>query len=249
MRRLILLALVLLALPARAAEIRVLTAGAYKPVILALAPAFESESGHRLAVMNDTAGALAKRIAAGEGFDVAVLSPALVDEFAGRGLFAAGTRTDLARVGIGVAVREGAPAPDIGTVAAFKAAIEAAPSIALIDPKAGGSSGVYLAALFARLGLTEVVARKAVLVQGGLVAERVATGEAALGIHQISEILPVRGVRLVGPLPAEIQNETVYAAGIGARAADADAARALVRTLAGPQAAAVLAAKGMQPAR
>ncbi len=243
------LILALGALPARAAEIKVLTAGAFKPVVLALAPAFERASGHTLVVENDTAGALAKRIGSGERFDVAVLSPALVDDLAGRGFVVPGTRADLARVGIGVAVRDGAALPDIGTLAAFKATLAAAPSIALIDPKSGGSSGIYLEKLFERLGIAGEIAPKAVLVQGGLVAERVARGEAALAIHQISEILPVKGVRLVGPLPPEVQNYTVYAAGIGAKAGDVEAARTFIAVLGGPQAAEVLAGKGMEPAR
>ena len=110
----------------------------------------------------------------------------------------------MAKVGIGVAVKEGAPLPDIKTVEAFKRTLLAAKSVAYIDPKAGGSSGIYFDGLLARLGIADEVRPKAKLKQGGHVADLVASGEAELGVHQISEILPVKGVVLVGPLPAEV---------------------------------------------
>ncbi len=118
---------------------------------------------------------------------------------------------------------------------------------AYIDPKAGGSSGIYVGALLQRLGIADQINAKAVFVHGGAVADHIADGEAEIGIHQISEILAVAGVTLVGPLPAEIQNFTVYAAGVGASAKDGAAARALVEFLAGPHALPIIKAKGMQP--
>src|SRR5712691_11238341 len=229
-----------------AAEIKVLSAGAFKQVLLALVPDFERQTGHKVAIENDTVGALAKRIDGGAAFDVAVLTPAAVNELSGKGKMVAGSRADLARVG--VVVKEGAPKPDIGSVEAFKRALVAAKSVAYIDPAAGGSSGIYVAGLLEKLGIAAEVKPKAKLIQGGAVAEHVARGEAELGIHQISEILPVKGVTLVGPLPAEIQNYTVYAAGLGANAKASDAAKALIKTLAGPAAGEVLKSKGMQPA-
>ena len=234
--------------PAAAAEIKVLTAGAFKQVLLALVPDFERTSGHKVTVQNDTVGALTKRIEGGEGFDLAVLTPAAVDGLAGKGKLVAGSRANLARVGVGVVVKEGAPKPDIGSVAAFKQALLAAKSVAYIDPAAGGSSGIYVAGLLDRLGIAAEVKPKAKLIHGGAVAEHVARGEAELGIHQISEILPVKGVTLVGPLPAEIQNYTVYAAALGAQAKETDAAKALLKALSGPAAAEVLKSKGMEPA-
>lgn len=247
--RLLFLSLVLLVTgQAAAAELHVLTAGAYKPVVADLAPDFETRTGHRLVVANDTAGALVWRIEAGEAFDLVVLPAGALDDLARKGLVA-GAATPLARVGVGVVVKAGAPRPDIATTAAFRDAVVAAPSVAYIDPAAGGSSGVYLDCLFARLGIAETVRARAVLVPGGLVAERVVRGEAQLGIHQISEILAVPGANLVGPLPAEIQNSTVYAGGISARAVEPDAARALLATLGGDAARALLARKGMEPAR
>src|SRR5919109_1868710 len=233
---------------AAAAEIKVLTAGAFKQVLLALLPDFERTSGHKVVVENDTVGALTKRIEGGETFDFAVLTPAALDGLASKGKLVPGSRANLARVGIGVVVKEGAPKPDIGSLAAFKQALLAAKSVAYIDPAAGGSSGIYVAGLLDRLGIAAEIKPKAKLIHGGAVAEHIARGEAELGIHQISEILPVKGITLVGPLPAEIQNYTVYAAGIAASARDAEAAKALLKTLSGPAAADVFKSKGMEPA-
>jgi molybdate transport system substrate-binding protein len=233
---------------AAAAEIKVLTAGAFKQVLLALVPEFEQATGHKVTVENATVGALSKRIEGGEAFDLAVLTPAAVKDLSAKGKFVAGSGQSLARVGVGVVVKEGAPKPDIGSVEAFKQALRAAKSVAYIDPAAGGSSGIYVAGLLDKLGLAAEVKPKAKLIHGGAVAEHIAKGEAEIGIHQISEILPVKGITLVGPLPAEIQNYTVYAAGLGANAKETEAAKALLKALSGTAAAAVLKAKGMEPA-
>jgi molybdate transport system substrate-binding protein len=231
---------------AAAAEIKVLTAGAFKQVLLALLPQLEKEAGNKVTLDNDTVGALTRRIEGGEIFDLAVLTPGALENLAGKGKVTPGSATRLARVGIGVVVREGAAKPDIGSVDAFKRALLSAGSIAYIDPAAGGSSGIYVAGLLEKLGIGSEVKAKSKLIQGGAVAEHVAKGEAELGIHQISEILPVKGITLVGPLPSEIQNYTVYAAGIGAQAQAPDAAKALLKVLTGPAAADVLKAKGME---
>jgi molybdate transport system substrate-binding protein len=234
------------AAPAAAAEVKVLSAGAMKEVVLAVVPEFEKQTGHKVSFANDTVGALRRRIEGGEGFDVTVLTPAAIDDLAKKGKVAAGSRVNLAQVGVGVMVKAGAPAPDIGTVEAFKRALLAAKSVAYIDPASGGSSGIYFAGLLDKLGLAEQVKAKAKLKQGGYVADLIVSGEAELGVHQISEIVPVKGVTLVGPLPAEIQNITVYAGGLSAAAQDSEAAKALIKVLAGPAAEAVLKAKGME---
>jgi molybdate transport system substrate-binding protein len=234
---------------ATAAEIKVLTAGAFKPVVLELVPAFERETGHTVGVENDTAGGLTRRITGGETFDLVVLTPAALDQLAKAGRVVAGSVSRLAQVGIGVAVKAGAPAPAINSVAAFEQALLNARAVAYIDPAAGGSSGIYLSALFDKMGIGDRIRRKAVLVPGGLVAERVVSGEAEIGIHQISEILAVPGATLVGPIPAEIQNYTVYAGAIGAAARDPGAARALLARLGSGEAQAILKTKGMEPAR
>jgi molybdate transport system substrate-binding protein len=239
------IAVTVLAGTAGADEIKVLTAGAFKQVLVAMVPDFEKQSGHKVTIENDTVGALVKRVGGGQAFDVLIASPGALDDLVKSGKIVSADRAALAKVGIGVAVREGAPRPDISTVEAFKRAVIDAKSVAYIDPAAGGSSGIYLTKLFWRLGLTDIVKPKARLIPGGVVAEHVARGEAELGIHQISEILPVKGVVLVGPLPAEIQNFTVYAAGLGAGAQHPAAARELIAFLSGPKAGPVLASKGM----
>jgi molybdate transport system substrate-binding protein len=233
---------------ATAAEIKLLTAGAFKQVVLALVPEFEKQTGHKVTVENDTVGALTKRIEGGEAFDVAVLTPGAVNDLSSKGKFVAGSRTNLARVGIGVVVKDGTPRPDVSSVDAFKTALLAAKSVAYIDPVAGGSSGIYVAGLLDKLGIAAEVNAKAKLIHGGSVAEHIANGEAELGIHQISEILPVKGTTLVGPLPADIQNYTVYAAGLGANAKEGDAAKSLLKALSSPAASEVFKSKGMEPA-
>jgi molybdate transport system substrate-binding protein len=229
----------------QAAELKVLTAGAYKTVLLAMAAGFEQRSGHKLLIANDTAGALQKRIAGGEAFDAVVLTPSALDQLTTAGHIAAGSSRTLARVLIGVAVKQGAALPRIGTVADFQQALTGARAVATIDPASGGSSGIYLWDYFERAGIAAQLKPKAVLVMGGLVAQRLLTGEADIAIHQISEILAVPGVTLVGPIPAEIQNVTVYAGGVSAAARDAAAAKALLDWLASPAAMAVLKDKGM----
>lgn len=231
---------------AGAAELKVLTAGAFKPVVAALAPVFDGQTGHTVRIENDTAGALARRIGNGEAFDVVVLTPAALEQLEQVGRVARGSSVRLARVAIGVAVKQGTPLPSIGSESALRQALLAARAVAYIDPAAGGSSGIYLTQLFQRMGIAAQIAPKAVLVPGGLVAQRLVSGEADLALHQISEILAVPGVTLVGPIPAEVQNYTVYAGGLAATSADLPAARAFLELLAGERAKTVLKDKGME---
>ena len=224
---------------------KVLTAGAFKSAVVALVPEYEKASGHKVLVENDTTGAVTKRIDAGETFDVVVTTPAAIDALVTKGKVVAGSLTKLARVGVGVMVKAGAPKPDVSTVDAFKKSVLAAKSVSYIDPASGGSSGIYVAKLLEWLGIADQVKPKEKLKQGGYVADLISSGEAELGIHQISEIVPASGVTLVGPLPKEIQNYTVYAAGIGATTSQADAARALIAVLSDPSAQALFKSKGM----
>jgi molybdate transport system substrate-binding protein len=228
-----------------AAEVKVLTAGAFKQVVLAVVPEFEKQTGYKVTVDNDTVGGLTKKIEGGETFDVVVLTPAAVDELTKKGKIAEGTKSVLARVGVGVMVKAGAPVPDVSTVEAFKRALLAAKSVSYIDPASGGSSGIYVANLLQKLGIADQIKPKEKLKKGGYVADLIKSGEAELGIHQISEIVPVKEVTLVGPLPADIQNYTTYAAGVSTGAKDSEAAKALIKALGGPVAAAVLKEKGM----
>ncbi|HWX86088.1 MAG TPA: substrate-binding domain-containing protein [Xanthobacteraceae bacterium] len=232
---------------AAASDFKVISGGAFKQVLNALAAQYEKESGNKLDLIYRTVGQHLKLIKSGqEPFDVAVLTPDAIDGLIKDGTVAAGSRADLARTGVGVVVKAGAPLPDIGSVEAFKRTLTAAKSVAYIDPAAGGSSGIYVGKLLERLGIAAEVNAKAKLIQGGEVASHVVDGEAEIGIHQISEILAVQGAVLVGPLPAEIQNFTVYSAGVGSAAKDG--ASALVKFLAGPHAGPIIKAKGMEPA-
>ncbi len=233
---------------ANAADITVVSGGAFKQVLSALIAQYEKETGNKVAADYQTVGQHLTLIRDGkEQFDVAILTPQAIDGLAKEGKVVPGSRADLAKVGIGVAVKSGSPLPDISTDEAFKHALLAAKSVAYIDPKAGGSSGIYVDGLLQRLGIAEQVRAKAVLVQGGAVADHIADGEAEIGVHQISEILPVAGVTLVGPLPADIQNFTVYAAGVGTAAKDSAAAKSFVEFLKGPHALPIIKAKGMEP--
>jgi molybdate transport system substrate-binding protein len=233
----------------KASTIKVISGGAFKQVLNALAEQYEKANGNTLDLTYRTVGQHLQLIKSGEeSFDVAVLTPAAIDGLIKDGKVVAGSRADLAKTGIGVAVKADAPLPDISSVEAFKRTLLAAKSVAYIDPAAGGSSGIYVGKLLERLGIAAEVNAKAKLIHGGAVADHIANGEAEIGIHQISEILPVKGAVLVGPLPAEIQNFTVYSAGVGTAANDGAAARALVIFLAGPRAGPIIKAKGMEPA-
>src|SRR4051795_1955111 len=195
-----------------AAEIKVLTAGAFKQVLLVLVPEFEKQTGHKIILENDTVGALTKRIEGGEVFDLAVLTPAAVNDLSAKGKFVAGSRTHLGRVGVGIVVKEGAPKPDISSVDAFKKALLAAKSVAYIDPASGATSGIHIAQVIEKLGVAAELKPKTKLVSASAgqgsprAGEPVAKGEAELGMQPISELMEVHGIDVVGPLPAELQS-------------------------------------------
>ena len=243
----ILLSLILFAASAHSTELTVLTAGAFQSVAAALIPAYESRSGDKVTLRNDTVGALLRRIEGGEAFDVVLMSPAGLQDLAKSGKIVSGSSVTLARVGIGVGVKAGVKGPDISTEAAFKTTMLQARSVAIIDPASGGSSGIYLTKLFSTMGIADAMAPRLVLVKGGLAAQAVLDGRADLVVHQISEILAVPGVTLVGPLPEKIQHDTVYSGAVSTRSSAPDAARNLLAVLSGPAAGPVLTAKGMQP--
>ncbi|WP_083748979.1 substrate-binding domain-containing protein [Pelomonas sp. KK5] len=225
-----------------APTLSILTAGAFRQVVLALAPSFEKRTGITLKIDGDTAGALARRVQAGEAFDLLFAPPAALAALPPGAVDPASVRP-LARVGIGLAVKAGAAHPPLETAAQFKAALLAAGKVAYVDPAAGGTSGIYLEQLFERLGIAEAMRPRAVKVKGGLAAERVAAGEADIAVQQISELMTTPGVELAGPLPAELQSYTVYAGAIAARSGQAAAAQAFLDALAG--AAELIASKGM----
>src|SRR5690348_5914168 len=207
------------------AELKVLSTHAVEAVLRALSPQFRRASGQRLAIRYDPANALKRAIENGAGFDVAIVTRAVIDELAGQGMVLRETCRDIARCGLGVAVRAGAPKPDIATPDAFKRALLAAHSIVRSSE---GTSGVYFEKLLQRLGIADVLRSKIELGPSGRVAEMVARGEAELAVQQISELLPVKGVDFAGPFPDALQLYTIFSAGVGAAASDRAAATALV---------------------
>jgi len=230
---------------AAAAEITVLSAGAMKSLVTELGEAFKQETGHTLSMTFDTAGAQSKRLAGGEPADVVVLTDVAIEQLADKKLVVAGSRADIARVGMGVCIREGAPRPDIATPDALKQTLLAAKSLVYLDPASGATSGIHFAGVLQRLGIAEAVKSKSILITTGYAAEVVARGEAEMCVHQISEILPVKGVTLVGPLPRELQKVTIYSGGLAAKAAQPEAARAFLAFLTRPAFKPKLAAAGL----
>ena len=234
---------------ANAAELKVLTAGAYDQVFQALLPEFEKQTGHTVKSEKGPAGTLKKRVESGEAFDVAIITPAVMEALIKDGKLVAQSYAKVGTVGVGVGVREGAPKPDISSVEGFKRALVAAKAVAYTDPATGATSGTFVDGLLVRLGIADQVRPKAKLKKGGHAGEFVASGEADIVVQQASEIIPVKGVVLVGPLPAEIQKMTTYAAAVASQSKQKEAAQALVKALTSPSALAVLKAKGMEPAK
>jgi len=230
---------------ANAAEIKVISSVGVRAALEELKPQFEGATQHKLTLAFGTAVPLKRQIEAGETFDVVILTPALVEDLVKQGKVAPGTQSDVAKAGIGVAGRAGAVKPDIGTAEAFRRALLNAKSIVYSKE---GQSGTYMASLIERLGIAAEMKPKTVLeTRSGHSAIAVVEGKAELGFALISEILPVSGAELVGPLPAELQNYVVFTAGISPSARDAEAARAFINFFTTPSALPVLKSKGMEP--
>jgi molybdate transport system substrate-binding protein len=242
---LVALALWGLANGAVAAEITVLSAGAVKAAVVDLAEAFRRETGHSVKFTFATVGVLQQKVAAGEAADLLIMSDGAIEELGRKGAVAAGTKTDIARVGVGVCVRDGSPVPDISTPEALKRVLLSARSIVYMDPAKGGTSGIYFAGVLERMGIADAMKGKTTLWPEGYAAEPVAKGEVELCVHQMSEILAVKGVRLVGPLPRELQRVTIYSTGVTTGAAVPEAAMAFVAFLMSPSARAKLVATGL----
>jgi molybdate transport system substrate-binding protein len=222
--------------------LKVLSGGAMKSLLEVAVPLFERAQGVKVGVEYRLTSVLQKDIAAGEAFDLVLIPRPELDALAKAGKVAPGSQTDIARSSVGVAVRAGAPKPDIGSVEAFRRALAAAKTISYSD----GPSGLYIAGLLRRLGLAEAMKPKTRLTTGP-VAELVARGEAELGLQQIVAILPVRGAELVGPLPADLQNVIVYAAGLPPSAGKTAAARAFIAFMGTAEAVALIGQKGLEP--
>ena len=237
-------ALVVLARGVEAGEVKVLSAGAVKPVIPGLGEAFRQETGQTVTFTFDTVGALRTRATA-ETADVLILSDTAVDDLVRQRVIVEGTRVDIARVGIGVGVKQGAALPDISTTDAFKNTLLSAKSIAYMDPAKGATSGIHFASVLERLGIASQVKDKTVLWPSGVSADAVASGRADLCVQQMSEILPVAGVVVVGPLPKDLQKVTVYSAGLSAKSTNPEVARAFLAFVARPQFKPKFAAAGL----
>lgn len=229
---------------ARAADIKVIAANALKDGYAELVAAFEKSSGHK--VVTTWAGTVnaTKRVSDGEVYDLIIIGSSNIDQLIAAGKLVAGSRADFAKTGIGVAVRGGLPKPDVSTSDAVKAAALAATSIVY----SAGPSGAYVAELLKKMGIAEQVASRVKQPSSGAeVAAILARGEADFGFAQVSEFLNVPGLIDLGPLPASIQNFTIYAAGLHAAAPSPDAANALVKHLKAPGAATAIKKMGMEP--
>lgn len=231
----------LLVTQASSAEIRVLSTPTLKTTLDELGPKFERATGHKLVTKFDAVAVLKRQIEAGETFDVAILLPAAIDDLIKQGKVI--RRTDISRSGVGVAVRAGASKPDVSSVDALKRTLLSANSISYSPDSA---SSTFFLGLADRLGIGAEVRPKLKAAPGGRVMEAVASGDADLTVITIPNIVGVPGVAVAGLLPAELQNYTVFSAGVGANAIEVNGAEELIRHLIAPETAAVLEAKGME---
>jgi molybdate transport system substrate-binding protein len=229
--------------PVAADEVTIFSGGAVKSALVEAAQRYEKQNGTKIMIEFHPMGPLTKMLAEGASPDIVILTREVMDEEQKKPALVGAPQTEVGRVAIGVAVREGAPAPDISTPETFKNAVLAAKSIVYIDP-ARGTSGKHLAAVFQQLGIADAIKAKTTLGSGGYVVEPVGKGEIELGIHQITEILPVPGVKLVGPLPPALQKETVYVGAVTKTARHPKEAQGFLAYLRQPETRAVFAEKG-----
>ena len=237
----------LAAATARADEITVMTSGAFAAAFHELAPRFERATGHKVVTAatatGSGTGSIVSRVMRGEPVDVVIIAAAQIADLIGSGRLLADSRIDLARSSIGMAVRAGAPKPDISSVDALKRTLSAAKTVAY----SAAVSGIYVSTeLFPRLGLADQLQAKGRKIEGEPVGAAVARGDAEVGFQQISELLGVPGIDYVGPLPAEVQRVTVFTGGVVTGSAHGDAARALVRFLASPESLSAITKSGLE---
>jgi molybdate transport system substrate-binding protein len=233
---------------AESAELKVLAANGIQAVVEELGPKFERATGHKLSITFATGGATVKRAQDGEAADVVIVPRPGIDGLVKNGKVTANNVTALASTGISVAVRKGAPKPDISSPETLKRALLAAKSITYLNPADGGASGIHFAKVLDRLGIADEMKSKTVFApKAGAVGVMVANGEAELGVLQFQLLFTVPGIEIVGPLPGDLQDSTVFSAAIMDGAKEAEASKALVNFLRTPEAAAVIKAKGMEP--
>lgn len=236
---------VLLAAASEAAELKIMTPRSMWTVLKEVGPQFERTSGYKLNVVTDIAATLADRIIDGESFDIFVGPPAQMNRVVRAKKVIPDTRTPIARSGIGVEVRAGAPRPDISSVDAFKRALLNAKSIGYL--KQEGTSGAYLHGLFERLGIADAIRSKVFRPETDIVSELVAKGEIELGMVVITQIMTTPGVDLVGPIPPEVQSHVQWSGAVGTNSTVQQAAKEMIKFLTGPVAVPVLKAQGMEP--
>ena len=229
---------------AHAAEITVLASGATKEVITELIPQFEKSSGHKVAITWTGTANIKKRIAAGEVYDLVIVGGPVIDAFSQQGKVVPGSRVDLMKSGVGVAVRTGAPKPDIGSSEALKKTLLGAKTIGY----SSGPSGDYVVSLIERMGIADQTKPKMKQVPSGTrISTMIQSGEVEIGFQQISELIHEKGIDYLGPLPPEVQKITVFSAGLHASGKEQETAKTLVKALKSPDAATVIKAHGMEP--
>ena len=227
--------------------LKIMCARSMTTAVNALAGKFTRASGKELDITFATVGALQAKLAAGESADILILGAPAIAKMEQDGAIVPGSRKDIARTSIGIAVRSDAPASDISTAEAFKQVLRAARVIAFSDAAVGGSAGVHLAELWGRIGMADEIKRKAMPQKsGGEVATRVAEGQADIGLTLIAEIVPIPGVRVIGKIPAPLGNDTTYAAGVSSECADQAAAAAFIAALTHPAERGVWTAAGFE---
>lgn len=235
---------------AKAADLTLLVGGSMTTVFQQVGADFARSTGNKLNYIFDTTGALQKRMRSGETADIILVSAQGMDQLDREHLILPGSQVRIAIAKIGVSVRKGAASPDLSTPDAFKRAMLAAHSIALVDPKAGGTSGIYLDTLFQRLGIADNVKMKAVWAnQGSQVAAAVASGKAELGLTFISEMLPNDAVQIAGPLPDPIQSPTAYVVAIPALSRHQNEARAFLAAVSSQSAWPIITKAGLVPTK
>jgi molybdate transport system substrate-binding protein len=225
-------------------DIRVLSTHATFEVLSELGPQFERASARRLSLSYDPTNLIKRQIEIGAAFDIAIVTRQALDDLTKQNKILSSSRTDIGRCGLGMAVRKGAPKPDISTIDGFKRALLSTKSIVR---STAGISGVYFETLLDRLGIADAMHDKIKLGPSGRIAELVANGEAEMAVQQISEILPVQGAQFVGPFPAELQLYTVFSAGVGSACQEQDAAKAFIDFMTAPAAVPLFKAKGLEP--
>jgi molybdate transport system substrate-binding protein len=214
-----------------------------------LAPVYEKKTGNKLSLDYGLSAELKKRVSDGETADLIILTRPMMEDLQRQGTVAAGSLVNLVGTPIAIVARAGAPKPDISSVDTLKRTLLAARSIVYADPAKGGVSGVYFAKVLDSLRITDQVKDKAVLVPGAQAPEVVAKGDAELGVAQASEIVPVAGTQLVGPLPGELASMTVFTAGVGAASKSPEATKTLIQFLIGPEAMPHMKTKGFEAAQ